>query len=712
MSTSRRPIRWIIRICTVIILTSTLAQWSLAQSSRELDAKSGGGLFARVWRTAAANETTQPSKPSIALNSKGDLLLLLTHLPNGSPPGVLAVAKSNDGGRTWSQSETIHKSTQGIPKAPGTLTRLRSGKLVAPFAEGGEVRILSSDDDGTHWSVTDPLDCGPLQQAAPYGSLVELRDEVFMSVYGHQSLAGRDVSCSGLLRSRDGGARWGRFTEVACDRDEGKIQYGPAAVHANSNGQLLALISVGDRSVHRSVSDDGGRTWSIPQQKLLACHPALAQVGPTLACAVQDTQSRGVVRVMFSENRFDSWRYDRMPDQDIQGENFSVVALDSDRLLVAHDRGDFKPVGRGTPVSEGIEIVMFQRNPGAPATRPTIIPTEKRDRWELAYQLPEFPFETGYGLTSVTPDGKLLAWSGDTIYEISDVGRKVTVAAKAPTGKDRSSWDPGVFAVLRSGRWIVAAREQELTDWDGRRTYVGRGDDGYDYYNYSGVKGLITFRPYYSDGRGKTWQGGHSRANIEPLVWAHASGRFIETDDGTLILPVLGGLSDEDTSGRLDCAGIFRSTDGGVTWGDYTLVAHDTAHRQIAYNEIDIQPMPDGTWIAIIRTEWRNHHGGEAASSSVCYSNDQGRTWTKPEYIFIGAVPDLAPLPDGGLVCATSFSKLRFSYDGGQSWSRAVNAHVSSHSASYPGVERLDDDHLFVFGRWRGRGGCIYRRVE
>ena len=75
------------------------------------------------------------------------------------------------------------------------------------------------------------------------------------------------------------------------------------------------------------------------------------------------------------------------------------------------------------------------------------------------------------------------------------------------------------------------------------------------------------------------------------------------------------------------------------------------------------------------------------------------------------AVPDLAILPDGGLACATSFSKLRFSYDAGQSWSREVKACVASHAASYPGVERLDDDHLFVCGRWQGRGGCIYRRV-
>jgi hypothetical protein len=126
----------------------------------------------------------------------------------------------------------------------------------------------------------------------------------------------------------------------------------------------------------------------------------------------------------------------------------------------------------------------------------------------------------GYGLTCVTPDGKLLAWSGDTIYEITGGGRKVTEAAKVPTGKEQGSFDPGVFTVLRSGRWIVAAREEELTLSSGHYARVGRSDDGYDYYRLSGVKGLVTFRPYYSDDQGKTWQGGE-RGRISNRLSGH-----------------------------------------------------------------------------------------------------------------------------------------------------------------------------------------------
>ena len=67
-----------------------------------------------------------------------------------------------------------------------------------------------------------------------------------------------------------------------------------------------------------------------------------------------------------------------------------------------------------------------------------------------------------------------------------------------------------------------------------------------------------------------------------------------------------------------------------------------------------------------MRTEWRNYNTAEAASASVSFSKDRGQTWTKPEFAFIGAVPDSVILPEGALLVATSFSRWRLSYDGGR----------------------------------------------
>ena len=70
-------------------------------------------------------------------------------------------------------------------------------------------------------------------------------------------------------------------------------------------------------------------------------------------------------------------------------------------------------------------------------------------------------------------------------------------------------------------------------------------------------------------------------------------------------------------------------------------------------------------------------------------------------------MPTLALLPDGGLVCATSFCTLHLSYDGGYSWSRELPAHTMQ----YPGVELWGTDHMFVYDLWQNRGASIYRRV-
>ena len=685
-----------------VSLTTTTTH---AQSRRELQAKSAGGAWARMWRTAACAEAKAPSCPSAVRVGRDRVLLLFSADADGPDRRALFLSESTDSGKTWSTHRTVYNSVTGKPRALGTLTRLQSGKLVAPFNDGdGSVRVLVSEDDGEVWSVRATVDCAPLQEATPYGQLVETGGELLMPVHGAMAVGEKAGPCSGLLRSRDGGETWGSFTEIACDREQAKVEYGPTAIHAVPSGSILALISADRRFLYRSVSHDKGKTWSPPEQRLLACNPALAAVGTTLACANQDTQVRGVVRVQFSDNLFDSWRCDRMLDQEIKGEFLSLVALDDDRLLLVHGRGDFKHEGRGTRVAAGIEVAMMQRNPAEPATPKSLVPADRRDDWVVSKRS-TVPFPSGGGEMSVAGDGRLLAWSGGRIHASNDEGTTFHELSSAPEG----TYNAGVFGVARSGRWLVATTDWSGVsdaDWRGKRVSLGR-PDGYEYFKMSGVKGVSVVRTYYSDDEGGTWHGGERPMDPAPLVWANPYGRFLELSEGTVLMTAYGCLSHEDTSGRIDCCGVYRSTDGGASWGDFSAVAYDDAEKEIAYNEMDVQPMPDGTLVAVIRTEWRNHSGGEASSSSVCFSRDDGKTWTKPEFAFIGAVPALALLPDGGLVCATSFSKLRFSYDGGHTWS----LELPSLTRHYPGVQVLGKGGiLYVHDRWRNNRVTFYER--
>ena len=704
---------------SALVMTVMVRNDGAAQTPRELRRKAGGGLFAPMWRTAACTLTKKPRWPSVETTADGDLLLLLTCDTADAPGAALCLTRSRDDGRTWSEPRAIHQSAGAEPRACGTLTRLKSGQLLAPFAEPvGALRLLASDDQGESWAVAGPIDCTPLLNAVPYSRIVETGDELLMPVFGTLQVGQKRLPCSGLMRSTDGAHTWDEFTAIACDRAGPGVAYGATAVAAGADGSLLALISDGSLYTHRSVSRDAGRTWSTPQPRMLSRNPALATVGTILACLSGDTQRRGTVRVQFSENLFDSWRCERLLDDNIKGEHFSAAALDGDRLLLVHDRGTVKPSRdiRGTVVTEGIEVAMMRRNPAAaPAPRP-LVPEAARDRWEKARRLTDpFPAEVGSPFLAVGPRAELVAVSGNGVFVSRDRARSYEKTGDLPEEVAESlgqGLNLSYLGVLRSGRLLLACTDDSAlksdpeANWRGTYTRLGRVD-GYDRWQLTGVKGTFAIRVFLSDDQGRNWESA-SRVDAAPLVWAYAQGRFLELDSGTIAMTIYGGLSPEDTGGRIDCCGILRSTDGGATWGDFSRVAYDDAFGEIAYNELDIQPMPDGTWTACIRTEWRTMAGGHPSLGSVAFSRDFGRTWTQPELMFPGSGFDLALLPDGGLVYGLAgLRKVIVSYDGGHTWSLALPARTDT----YARLELLNNDNLFVYGGWGGRRGIVYRRV-
>ena len=371
-----------------------------------------------------------------------------------------------------------------------------------------------------------------------------------------------------------------------------------------------------------------------------------------------------------------------MLDQDLKGQYSSAVGLDNDRLLLVHDRDLVRyPIeGRGTKATQGIEVAEMVRNPAAPQTTPRIIPVNQRDDWVFDHSFrSSFDY---FGAITLAPDGTLFTIhekgvnSGEfsasrTIHVSYDMARTFEPVAQLPAG------GYGGFLILRSGRWICTEPRWHKAghEWTGVPTYY-TGEDGYLYEKRTGIKGTNEFVAFWSDDQGKTWT--QAQYDQSPLLWTFGTHPFEDTD-GTLIMPSFGCFTHEQTASRIDSSGLFRSTDGGKTWGDFSLIASDAEGMKIAYNETAIQPMPDGTWVAVMRTEWRNHHAGEAASSSVSFSTDRGRTWSKPQFAFIGAVPQTTLLADGALLVATSFSKWRLSYDGGHTWSREVPARTNGY---------------------------------
>lgn len=118
-----------------------------------------------------------------------------------------------------------------------------------------------------------------------------------------------------------------------------------------------------------------------------------------------------------------------------------------------------------------------------------------------------------------------------------------------------------------------------------------------------------------SSDRGRTWQAPRK----SPIAVEHGAspyGKMVELPDGTLLMNVYyerGPQLEHETSY------VFRSRDGGATWGDESLIADH-------FNETSLTLLPGGRLLAVARA----HHG---QFLSTTFSSDKGRTWSPPQRI-------------------------------------------------------------------------------
>lgn len=111
-------------------------------------------------------------------------------------------------------------------------------------------------------------------------------------------------------------------------------------------------------------------------------------------------------------------------------------------------------------------------------------------------------------------------------------------------------------------------------------------------------------------------------------------GKMVQLADGSVLMAVYFEFFDE----RGNESYVFRSKDGGKTWGEPVLLGEH-------YNETGIALLRDGRVLAALRSE----KGGNIA---IAESTDQGRTWTKPKQVAADREhpADLIQLKDGRIL--------------------------------------------------------------
>ena len=199
------------------------------------------------------------------------------------------------------------------------------------------------------------------------------------------------------------------------------------------------------------------------------------------------------------------------------------------------------------------------------------------------------------------------------------------------------------------------------------------------------MEGSQQARMLTSDDGGQSWQTGET-LKFAGVKRASPYGRMIEMGGGTLGLAV---EADVDEAAK-PCTGLMRSMDGGMTWGDFSMIAR-------GFKEPAVIRTGNNSLIALI-------NAGEVLYR--CISKDGGYHWTAPAQVRTGREAQLIRIEDKSLVLlSTRGTKWRwirasFSYDNGMSWrcDRKVMEHPGEpggHAGWATGLA-LDADHLMV----------------
>ena len=265
----------------------------------------GGGVFLtlaspqHVWQKVLEilpNETgINALDPDVAFGSSGDAALAYQWRRNDPRTKQIRLARSDSGGRTWTQSSTsIEGSGAGFtPK----LAWGRGRSLVVVWADerrsqrSWDIYARRSADGGATWEPEQLLSRFPQQMVADLYARPEMisdgLDRFWVVWVGLRSGRSRLY----LSRSADGGRTWADPVELS---GQSTSVFGQLLVRS---GEHLLLIwqdtRTGRNRIYSIVSANGGVTWSSPTR--VDHLPADSQVDAVFSGAVLGPDGEAVV---------------------------------------------------------------------------------------------------------------------------------------------------------------------------------------------------------------------------------------------------------------------------------------------------------------------------------------------------------------------------------------------------------------------------------
>lgn len=282
--------------------------------------------------------------------------------------------------------------------------------------------------------------------------------------------------------------------------------------------------------------------------------------------------------------------------------------------------------------------------------------------------------------------------------------------------------DPAI-SVLKSGRLLVRVSEIEVKPSSMRKDLTGR------FLNHRSdlgeVSAVIAHSVISSDDLGVSWKE-PCRLDIGNLSNSLSRDPIVELCDGTLVLAVY-----ESTPFKSEECYLVRSWDQGKSWGDASLIAKDFApinslYATSSYNESAIVEASPNNLIALVRCDesYYTNEGedymtvGGVGNLRICYSNNNGLSWSNPRKTNIFGQPAAAIMLDGKTLI-TAYAKrahpyqicLRTSSDLGQLWTEEIQikAGVKHWDFGYPSIA-IQAGKIFIAYYWQNEKGS--RHIE
>ncbi len=207
-----------------------------------------------------ANTSGYNFGPSVAALPDGRVMATWFASPSeGAVSQRLVQAFSSDGGRTWG-APTILQDFEGAADFDPAL--FVAGKETFLFFSAYhpklDVYFRRSSDSAKIW--TEPVKLDQPNHTTRSNGIRLSTGELLVPLHL------RGTKNGGVLKSRDGGASWTRFGEVANAEGQG----GEPTIAETKSGGIHMMLRTKDGQLWRSISRDRGETWSAAEKTGLA----------------------------------------------------------------------------------------------------------------------------------------------------------------------------------------------------------------------------------------------------------------------------------------------------------------------------------------------------------------------------------------------------------------------------------------------------------